>query len=246
MMRIKFLLLSACCLSFSLAAQATQYSKLSIVLALKAAGKWQPMKTFIEANGLADEWQSCQYVSDDFPQYPAITNAIVRAGLMTSDEIASLLAAARDTALPDNLINAAYARNMSNETGRVFWHGKVAKTQIDTNRLVTVYTYSDGYVHEEKFATTRPPSIYAQLSAEERKAKAKAEAEAIKAKREAEAAARLQARIALLTTNMEAEVTALMARRRWPEDLARVYLKTELNKLQTNDVTMTFGPRRRP
>lgn len=242
MMRIKFLLLSACCLSISLAAQATQYSKLSIVLALKAAGKWQPMKTFIEANGLADEWQSCQYVSDDFPQYPAMTNAIVRAGLMTSDEIASLLAAARDTALPDNLLNAAYARNMSNETGRVFWHGKVAKTQIDTNRLVTVYTYSDGYVHEESFRAVRPPSVESQLSAAERKAKA----EALKAKREAKAAARLQARIDLLTTNMEAEVTALMARRSWPEDLARVYLKTELNKLQTNDVTMTFGPSRRP
>lgn len=241
MKTIKTLLLYACCLTF-LPLAATQYSKLSIVLAAKAAGKWLEMKSFIEANGLADEWQSCQYVSDDFPQYPAMTNAIVRAGLMTSDEIASLLAAARDTALPDNLLNAAYARNMSNETGRVFWHGKVDKTSIDTNRLVTVYTYADGYVHEEPFRAVRPPSVNSQLSAAERKAKV----EATKASREAAAAAKVQARIALLTTNMEAEVTALMARRRWPEDLARVYLKTELNKLQTNDVTMTFGPIRRP
>ena len=224
--------------STALVASATQYSKLSIVLAAKSVGKWQQMKSFIEANGLADEWQSCQYVSDDFPQYPAMTNAIVQAGLMTSDEIVSLLAAAKDTALPDNLLNAAYVRNMSNETGRVFWHGKVAKTQIDTNRLVTVYTYADGYVHEESFRAVRPPSVESQLSAAERKAKI----EALKAKRKAAEAARLQARIDLLTTNMEAEVTALMARRRWPEDLARVYLKTELNKLQTNDVSMTFGP----
>ena len=237
MKTIKTLLLYACCLTF-LPLAATQYSKLSIVLAAKAVGKWQQMKSFIEANGLADEWQSCQYVSDDFPQYPAMTNAIVQAGLMTSDEVVSLLAAAKDTALPDNLLNAAYVRNMSNETGRVFWHGKVAKTQIDTNRLVTVYTYADGYVHEEGFRAVRPPSVESQLSAAERKAKV----EALKAKRKAAEAARLQARIDLLTTNMEAEVTALMARRRWPEDLARVYLKTELNKLQTNDVSMTFGP----
>ena len=228
--------------SFALAAPATQYSKLSIVLALKAAGKWPEMKSFIEANGLADEWQSCQYVSDDFLQYPAMTNAIVQAGLMSSQEIVSLLASAKDTALPDNLLNAAYVRNMSNETGRVFWHGKVAKTQIDTNRFVTVYTYADGYVHEVPFRAVRPPSVNTQLSAAERKAKA----EAAKARREAEAAAKVQDRIAMLTTNMEAEVTALMDKRRWPEDLARVYLQTELNKLQTNDVTMTFGPVRKP
>lgn len=242
MKTIKTLLLFACCLYLPLVVSATQYSKLSIVLAAKSVGKWQQMKSFIESNGLSDEWQSCQYISDDFPQYPAMTNAIVQAGLMSSQEIVALLASAKDTALPDSLLNASYTRNMSNESGRVFWHGKVTNTQIDTNRLVTVYTYADGYVHEEPFTRLRPTGVRAQLTAAERKAKA----EALKSKREAEKAARLQARIDLLTTNMAAEVSALMAKKRWPEDLARVYLQTELNKLQTNDVSMTFGPGRRP
>ena len=243
MKHITTLLLYACCLSLiPLNAAAIQYSKLSIVLAAKQIGKWQQMKSFIESNGLTDEWQSCQYISDDFPQYPAMTNAIVQAGLMSSQEIVALLAVAQDTALPDNLLKSAYTRNMSNESGRVFWHGKVTNTQIDTNRLVTVYTYEDGYVHEMKFDVAVPPSLRAQLTAADRKAKS----DALKAKKKAEEAARIQARIDLLTTNMSAEVSALMAKKRWPEELARVYLQTELNKLQTNDVSMTFGPGRRP
>lgn len=51
------------------------------------------------------------------------------------------------------------------------------------------------------------------------------------------------ARIALLTTNLTAEVSALMKRKTWPEELARLYLLHELNTLKgTNVVNATISP----
>jgi len=73
-----------------------RYSKLRLILALKAAGKWALAKQYIEAADLTDEWAACQYLEDGNAQFVAGTNAVIRAGLATPAEIAALLEAARD------------------------------------------------------------------------------------------------------------------------------------------------------
>lgn len=44
------------------------------------------------------------------------------------------------------------------------------------------------------------------------------------------------------TTNLTAEVHALMARKNWPEELATLYLRHELNTLTTNTVNAVIRP----
>lgn len=223
----------------ALCAEATQYSKLSLITAAKRSGRWDAIKAFIERSGYAEEWAACSYLSDDYPQFPAITNAVVSAGLGTADEIAALLAASVDTALPDSLVVPMYHREMSNEAGRVRWHGKVARTHFDTNALVKTTLYADGWEFREQFERKATPSLEYQLSAAERKAMAE--------KRKADEAARKekirQDRIAVLTTNLTAETSALMARKKWPEELARLYLLQELNELRgTVEVNAVIRP----
>ena len=223
----------------ALCAEATQYSKLSLITAAKRSGRWDAIKAFIEQSGYAEEWAACSYLSDAYPQFPAITNAVVSAGLGTADEIAALLAASVDPALPDSLVVPMYHREMSNEAGRVRWHGKVARTHFDTNALVKVTWYADGWEFRENFERKSPPSVQSQLSAAEKKALAD--------KRKADEAARKekirQDRIALLTTNLTEETSALMARKKWPEELARLYLLQELNELRgTVEVAPTITP----
>ena len=219
-------------------AGATQYSKLAIITAARQAGKWQALKALIADSGLEDEWQAAAYVSDAHPAFVAATNAVVAAGVATAEEVAALLAASRDFAVPDELFAAFYARAMSNAAGRVSWHGQVVTNQFDTTARTKTTTYADGFVWTQPFAEAGPRSRDRRIGDAERKARRE------EARRRADEAAerkRLE-RIATLTTNMEAEVTALMAAKRWPDELARIYLQTELNKLQTNDVSMTFGP----
>ena len=72
---------------------------------------------------------------------------------------------------------------------------------------------------------------------------------ALAEKRRQEAAERRerkrQARIAELETNLTFHVSALMKSRRWPENLARLYLQHELNTLiGTNSVTVTIEPQK--
>ena len=214
--------------AFAITAGATQYSKLSLITAAKQAGRWDAIKAFIERSGYAEEWAACSYLSDAYPQFAAITNAVVQAGLGTAEEVNALLAASVDTALPDSLVVPMYHREMSNEAGRVRWHGKVARTHFDTNALVKTTWYADGWEFRENFERKVPPSVQSQLSAAEKKALAE------RRKREAEERklAKKNARIAMLTTNLTAEVSALMARKRWPEELARLYLLQELNELR--------------
>ena len=241
MKRLNILLLSACCLSADFpatAAQSTQYSKLSIIVAAKQAGKWQTIKAFIAANDLEDEWQAASYVSDAHPAFIAATNAVVSEGIATAAEISAFLDASRDFAVPDDLFARKYARDMSNATERVNWHGRVVTNVFDTAARTKTTYYTDGFAWSQPYTLSSPPTRDEHISEADRKARRE------EAKRKAaEAAERKRlARIALLTTNMEAEVTALMKKKRWPDELARIYLQTELNKLQTNDVSMTFGP----
>lgn len=50
------------------------------------------------------------------------------------------------------LMNRKYWRDMATANGRAEWHGKVVKSESQTNEtgLVRVDTYEDGYVHTEK------------------------------------------------------------------------------------------------
>lgn len=73
-----------------------RYSKLKIVVAAKAAGKWDALKAGIAAADLEDEWAACQYIEDGDASFVAATNAVVAAGIATAEEIAAFLRLAID------------------------------------------------------------------------------------------------------------------------------------------------------
>lgn len=73
-----------------------RYSKLKIIVAAKAAGKWTSLKAGLEAADKMDEWNACQYIEDGDPSFVAATNAVVAAGIATADEIAAFLETAID------------------------------------------------------------------------------------------------------------------------------------------------------
>lgn len=236
---MKNILLTACCFLALVGSSANQYSKLSIICAAKAAGKWQTLKAFIAAHDLEDEWQAASYISDDHPAFIAATNAVVLSGVATSAEISAFLEASRDFAVPDELFARYYARQMSNDTERIKWHGSVKGTpHYDQAARMKTTVYADGFVWTQPYRDASPRSRDERISAAERKA-IREEA----ARKAAEAAERKRlARIALLTTNLTAEAHALMARKNWPEELATLYLKHELNTLTTNTVNAVIRP----
>ena len=220
-------------------AEATQYSKLALITAAKQAGRWDALKAWIASAGLQDEFQNCVYLSDEYPQFAAITNAIVSSGAATSQEVAAILSASKDPAVADALLRRVYDKDMGSPDGRVKWHGAVTNTVFDTNALVKVQYHADGYVHRQSFRSAAAMGIGERISAAEIKNRLEAQKKAA-----AEAAAKRKAdRIALLQTNLTAEVSALMKRNKWPEDLATLYLKNELNQLMgTVTVKVTITP----
>lgn len=54
------------------------------------------------------------------------------------------------------LLNRKYWRDMQSETGRREWHGAAVSSVIDTNALIRVTTYADGFSWTNKW--TRPKS----------------------------------------------------------------------------------------
>ena len=235
---MKKTIIFALCVS-TLVAGATQYSKLALITAAKQAGRWDALKAWIASAGLQDEFQNCVYLSDEYPQFAAITNAIVSSGAATSQEVAAILSASKDPAVADALLRRVYDKDMGSPDGRVKWHGAVTNTVFDTNALVKVQYHADGYVHRQSFHSAAAMGIGERISAAEMKNRLEAQKKAAE-----EAAAKRKAdRIALLQTNLTAEVSALMKRRKWPEDLATLYLKNELNKLKgTVTVEGTITP----
>ena len=128
---------------------------------------------------------------------------------------------------------------MGSPNGRVKWHGAVTNVIFDTNALVKVQYHADGYVHRQSFHSAAAMGIGERIHAAEMKNRIEAQK---KAAAEADAK-RIADRIALLQTNLTAEVSTLMSRRKWPEDLATLYLKHELNKLMgTVTVEGTITP----
>ena len=76
--------------------QVVRYSKLKLIVASKAAGKWEEFKAFIASAGYEDEWQACQFLSSDYAQFEQAKAAIIAAGIATAEEIERILAASVD------------------------------------------------------------------------------------------------------------------------------------------------------
>ena len=159
------------CLCVETAAHAAQYSKLGIITAAKSIGKWPALKAWIAQSGYEDEWQAAAYFSDTYPQFAAITNAVCAAGIASPEEVAAILSASVDKA-PDALLVAVYEREIATESGRVKWHGRRTGYNEDTNTLVVVTTYADGWTYSEPFTKREPQSLDARMAAA-RAAKAK-------------------------------------------------------------------------
>ena len=76
--------------------QIIRYSKLKLIVASKAAGKWDAFKAFISSAGYEDEWQACQFLSSGYAQFEQAKTAIIAAGIATAEEIEAILAASVD------------------------------------------------------------------------------------------------------------------------------------------------------
>lgn len=225
--------------SVAICGYSSQFSKLSIITSAKSIGKWDSLKAWIASAGLSDEFQNCSYLSDDYPQYSALTNAIVSCGILTHTELKTILDNSIDSAVPDAMLKLAVSNDCLTASGRERWHGKVVSSIIDTNTLVRTQTHADGFVYVESFSSARPNSIWGQLSAAERQRQREKAARDLAARKELQR----QERIALLTTNMSSEVAHLMNRNQWPEELARLMLQVELNKLiGTNIINSIVTP----
>ena len=73
-----------------------RYSKLKLIVASKAAGKWEAFKAFIASAGYEDEWQACQFLSSGYAQFEQAKTSIIAAGIATAEEIEEILAASVD------------------------------------------------------------------------------------------------------------------------------------------------------
>ena len=76
--------------------QVVRYSKLKLIVASKAAGKWDAFKAFIAQAGYEDEWQACQFLSSGYEQFEQAKTAIIAAGIATAEEIEAILSASVD------------------------------------------------------------------------------------------------------------------------------------------------------
>ena len=73
-----------------------RYSKLKLIVASKAAGKWDAFKAFIAQAGYEDEWNAAQFLSSNYAQFEQAKAAIIAAGIATTEEIDEILAASVD------------------------------------------------------------------------------------------------------------------------------------------------------
>lgn len=73
-----------------------RYSKLKLIVASKAVGKWDSIKAFIAAAGYEDEWNAAQFLSSGYAQFEQAKKAVIAAGIATAEEIEAILAASVD------------------------------------------------------------------------------------------------------------------------------------------------------
>lgn len=161
---------------FLLPSSAAQYSKLQIITTAKELQRWDGLKAWIQQSGYYDEWLVCQYLSDDHPAVPALTNALVSSGVLTAQELGTILTKSKDTSIPDAVLIGRYARDVKTDSGRAAWHGKRVSWVENTNTLTVVTTYADGTVFEDPFTKVKPRSLEARLALQAKKDKAAQEA----------------------------------------------------------------------
>jgi hypothetical protein len=73
-----------------------KYSKLKLIVAAKAAGKWNDVKAAIQAMDLEDEWNACQFITSDYPAYVSATNTVITRGIATEAEVKAFMRLAED------------------------------------------------------------------------------------------------------------------------------------------------------
>ena len=76
--------------------QVVRYSKLKLIVASKAAGKWEAFKAFIAQAGYEDEWNAAQFLSSNYAQFEQANAASIAAGIATVEEKDAILAASVD------------------------------------------------------------------------------------------------------------------------------------------------------
>ena len=156
---------------FAGVATATQYSKLQIITAAKELQRWDGLKAWIQQSGYYDEWLVCQYLSDEHPAVPVLTNALVSSGILTSQELGTILNKSKDTSIPDAVLIGKYTRDVKSERGRVAWHGKRTDWKEDVNTLTVTEIYEDGTKFISSFEIVKPQSAESRLALQAKKDK---------------------------------------------------------------------------
>jgi len=222
-----------------LACPAVQYSKLAIVAAAKAAGKWDALKAWIASAGYQDEWQAAAFLSDTYPQFATITNAVIMSGVASQHEVALILAASVDTA-PDAILAWAYIADMKTSSGRARWHGGAPVPEYRTNETTRIIErvdiYPDGWEYVD--TASRRRALTPEEAAERAAKRRNASADRVRSL-EARISA-LQSSLTVPATNDELIVSQANAR------LQIVSLQRTLDRLrsrsQTNVVTVVVAP----
>lgn len=156
---------------FAGVATATQYSKLQIITAAKELQRWDGLKAWIQQSGYYDEWLVCQYLSDEHPAVPVLTNALVSSGILTAKELDTILNKSKDTSIPDAVLIGKYTRDVKSESGRVAWHGKRTDWKEDVNTLTVTEIYEDGTKFISSFEIVKPQSAESRLALQAKKDK---------------------------------------------------------------------------
>lgn len=144
-----------------------------------------------------------------------------------------------DLAIGLDRLDRWYQSNLGDAKFREQLNGKLVGVVTDTNKLTRTYTYENGTVYVRNFQNVEAMGLKERLNAAAEKVKRE---EAAKAAAAAKEKARLD-RIDRLENHLEEETAALMKRNRWPEELARLYLQNELNKLKSGEtVTAIVTP----
>lgn len=156
---------------FAGVATATQYSKLQIITAAKELQRWDGLKAWIQQSGYYDEWLVCQYLSDEHPAVPVLTNALVSSGILTAQELGTILNKSKDTSIPDAVLIGKYTRDVKSESGRVAWHGKRTDWKEDVNTLTVTEIYDDGTKFISSFEIVKPQSAESRLALQAKKDK---------------------------------------------------------------------------
>lgn len=150
---------------------ATQYSKLKIITAAKELQRWDGLKAWIQQSGYYDEWLVCQYLSDEHPAVPVLTNALVSSGILTAQELGTILNKSKDTSIPDAVLIGKYTRDVKSERGRVAWHGKRTDWKEDVDTLTVTEIYEDGTKFISSFEIVKPQSTESRLALQAKKDK---------------------------------------------------------------------------